>query len=147
MSQQKVTAYITREYAGETQLLTLTSEDTNWAGVEVPGGTVDPGETLEQALYREIAEESGICKNQLTLVKYLGHNTYQSRTTQEIMIRHNYHLIFTGDSKHVFTHSVESNDIDHGWLYHYEWKTIYNKHVIKLADKLQPGLVELYKLL
>ena len=34
--------------------------DIHEAGIQVPGGTVDEGETLEAAILREVQEESGL---------------------------------------------------------------------------------------
>ena len=57
---KKVYAYITREKEGVMQLLVFKHRDIHEAGIQVPGGTVDEGETLEAAILREVQEESGL---------------------------------------------------------------------------------------
>lgn len=57
---KKVHAYITREKEGVMQLLVFKHRDIREAGIQVPGGTVDEGETLEAAILREVQEESGL---------------------------------------------------------------------------------------
>lgn len=56
----RVVAYITRLEAGRRQLLVFTHRDYPEAGVQVPGGGVEVGETTEEALFREVWEESGL---------------------------------------------------------------------------------------
>lgn len=48
---KKVHAYITREKEGVMQLLVFKHRDIREAGIQVPGGTVDEGETLEAQFY------------------------------------------------------------------------------------------------
>lgn len=57
---KKVHAYVTREKEGSMQLLVFKHRDIPKAGVQVPGGTVDEGETLEAAIFREVQEETGL---------------------------------------------------------------------------------------
>jgi 8-oxo-dGTP diphosphatase len=45
---------------------------------ELPSGKVEPGETLDTALIREITEETGL--HTVTIGPYLGHFDYQSAT-------------------------------------------------------------------
>lgn len=57
---EKVLAYIIRKNGGEKELLVFDHMDFPEAGTQVPAGTVDPGESIEKALLREIQEESGL---------------------------------------------------------------------------------------
>jgi ADP-ribose pyrophosphatase YjhB (NUDIX family) len=64
--QKKVYAYIVRE----DQILVFRHVDFPEAGLQVPGGTVEPGETPSAAVRREAAEETGL--RGLRLVGLLG---------------------------------------------------------------------------
>jgi 8-oxo-dGTP pyrophosphatase MutT (NUDIX family) len=55
----KVTAFITRKGAAGDELLLLRHPH---AGVQIPAGTIEPGETPEQAVLREVREETGITR-------------------------------------------------------------------------------------
>jgi 8-oxo-dGTP pyrophosphatase MutT (NUDIX family) len=63
----KVTVFITRT-APSGQLLALFQHP--YAGIQIPAGTVDPGEMPEAAAFREAAEETGLAD--LTLLRSLG---------------------------------------------------------------------------
>ena len=65
----KVTAFITRESAAGRELLVF-RHDNPAAGVQVPAGTVDPGEPPDRAVLREAWEESGL--DALRIVRPLG---------------------------------------------------------------------------
>jgi 8-oxo-dGTP pyrophosphatase MutT (NUDIX family) len=67
---QKVLAYIIRHRPGGKELLVFDHRDFPDAGVQVPAGTVEAGESLEQALFREVQEESGLTG--LMLLRKLG---------------------------------------------------------------------------
>ncbi len=61
----KVTAFITREADEVRQLLVFQHPN---AGIQLPGGTMEAGETPEIALLREVREETG-----LTAIKIVAH--------------------------------------------------------------------------
>jgi 8-oxo-dGTP pyrophosphatase MutT (NUDIX family) len=56
----KVLAYVIRERDGRRELLVFDRREKPGASVEVPAGTIDPGESPEAAARRELFEESGV---------------------------------------------------------------------------------------
>lgn len=59
----KVTAFIVRDSPAGPELLILQHP---FAGLQLPAGTVEPGETLEAAALREAQEESGLLDLEIT---------------------------------------------------------------------------------
>jgi 8-oxo-dGTP diphosphatase len=63
---EKVVAYITQ---GD-QLLVFRHTEFPEAGIQVPAGTIEPGESREDAVLREVREETGL--EELTVCSFLG---------------------------------------------------------------------------
>lgn len=85
---KKVYAYITHA----DHLLVFRHIDFPEAGIQVPGGTMEVGETPEAAVLREVHEETGL--QGLVLRKYLGEEEYQvpGKEPEETIAHHFFHL-------------------------------------------------------
>ena len=85
---EKVMTYITHC----NRLLVFRQPDFPEAGIQVPGGSVEPGEALETAALREAREETGL--DGLRLVRLLGVCDFdgRSRGRDEIYRRAFFHL-------------------------------------------------------
>jgi 8-oxo-dGTP pyrophosphatase MutT (NUDIX family) len=96
----KVMAYITHG----TRLLVFRQPEFPDAGIQVPGGSVDPGEPLDCAVLREAREETGL--SQLRLEALLGdvRHDWSARGRYEIHHRHYFHLSVTGHLQQTWPH-------------------------------------------
>lgn len=89
----KVAAYITR---GD-NLLVFRQPAAPEAGIQVPAGTLEAGEELQQAVLREALEETGL--QDLELIAYLGRHeaTFEDEQGRPVAIRrHFFHLRCNG---------------------------------------------------
>ena len=98
---RKVYAYITYE----DRLLVFRHVDFPEAGIQVPGGSVEPGEEWEAAALREAAEETG--QEDLRLVGLLGEVDFDRRPygRDQIDRRRFYHLCCEGQPPEVWRHA------------------------------------------
>ena len=91
---KKVLVYVTR---GD-EILVFRHRDFPDAGLQVPGGTIDEGEKPDDAVMREVFEESGLAD--VRLVRFLGQYMWDASVVQrdEIHQRHVYHLELIGQA-------------------------------------------------
>jgi ADP-ribose pyrophosphatase YjhB (NUDIX family) len=113
----KVLAYITREHRGRTELLVFDQRDQPEAGTQVPAGTVEPGEPLEHALWREVAEEAGLWPAQLRLVRQVAAHP----EPEWDQVRHVFHLAAVSGLPDAWTHTVQGSGEDQGMAFVYRW--------------------------
>ncbi|MGV4965175.1 NUDIX hydrolase [Priestia aryabhattai] len=125
----KVMAYITRFNEPYTELLVYKHKDYREAGVQVPAGTVEQGETIEEALYREVKEESGLMEflSVTKLTTYVYHHEGKSQYHE----RHVFHLAVQEETAERWEHEVNSEGEDAGLIFFYYWVPI--QAVPKLA--------------
>lgn len=119
---KKVVAYITREIEGQQHLLVFTHRDEPEAGLQVPAGTVEPGEAIEDALFREIAEETGLTN--LHLVRPLAVYDWTHPDTGTIHERHIFHLTVPANTPDrwnwIETSGGQVSDLE-GYVFQYTW--------------------------
>lgn len=119
---KKVYAYITREKDGVMQLLVHTHRDIPEAGVQVPGGTVDHGETLEEAVLREVFEEAGL--RDLFIERFVGDYIAYVKEKREYQKRHFFHITLLQDAHDSWDHIVSAGEEDEGLVFSYKWINI-----------------------
>lgn len=113
---ERVVAYVTRERAGGTELLTIEAEGYPEDGIQVPAGRLDNGETLEDGLIRELAEETGFTG--VRIVRELpdfecSYPTYNHN--------HAFHLVAEEDTPGSWRHEVHGEGVDAGIVHICRW--------------------------
>ncbi|MEL7338959.1 MAG: NUDIX domain-containing protein [Bacteroidota bacterium] len=115
----KVLAYITRQQGGKRQLLIFSHRDFPEAGLQVPGGSVQSREGLQEAVLREVEEESGLTN--FSKLTFLGERFFVAHDKREIHQRHFFHLRHNQQSPDRFLHHVSAGEEDQGLAFQYEW--------------------------
>lgn len=107
--------------AGADELLVFdVVKEPEFTGV-VPGGGIEPGETVEEAAVREVREETGI---DIRLVRELGFLEQPGRRDPDFLHEsHFVHAVPTESTEDEWEHFVESNEIEQG-LVRCRWQPI-----------------------
>ena len=100
---EKVVAYITN---GD-RLLVFRRVGDPAAGIQAPAGTVEPGESTDEAVLREAHEETGLVG--LTIQRFLGALNYNGAPfgVAEVHRRYYYHLEYEGSAPSMWRHFEE----------------------------------------
>ena len=115
----KTYAYLVRRRHLAPEVLVFRHRDFPEAGVQVPGGTVEAGETLETAVVREVFEESGL--RDLRIVRYLGALEYYAAEREERQLRHFFELEAPLLLTESWIHTVTKGESDAGLVFLFEW--------------------------
>ncbi|MFC4410050.1 NUDIX domain-containing protein [Chungangia koreensis] len=134
LTKRKVLAYITKGEAEERELLVFEHKDIPEAGIQVPGGTIEEDELLIDALYREIEEETGITRNELTLVGKIRKYLFFPEGNHGIHERNIFHLSYIGEEKSYWEHVVNGGGEDDGLIYCLRWISLQNPPVLAGAQ-------------
>lgn len=116
---RKVYGYVTRQQGEQTQVLVFDHVDFPEAGTQVPGGSVDPGESLEQAVLREVREEAGL--DGLSIVRHLGIFHLEVPERNQLQERHFFHLTAGRELPDQWLHSVSHGEEDQGLRFRFYW--------------------------
>lgn len=116
----KAYGYVTRHNA--TQVLVFDHVDFPEAGTQVPGGTVDPSESPEQAVIRELLEEAGLAE--LILEGHLGAFDLEVPERNQLQERHFFHLTAVRPLPEEWIHIVSHGVEDKGLRFRYFWMDI-----------------------
>ena len=113
---ERVVAYVTRERAGGTELLTIEAEEYSEDGTQVPAGRLDNGETLEEGLIRELAEETGF-----TVVRIVRDLPDFECSYPTYNHNHAFHLVAEEDTPGSWRHEVHGKGVDAGIVHICRW--------------------------
>ncbi|CAN5463281.1 hypothetical protein BH10PLA1_BH10PLA1_09050 [soil metagenome] len=116
---KKVVMYVTRRRDGRDELLVFEHRDHPTAGLQVPAGTVEPGEAAIDAARRELMEESGLVD--LPLRGRIDVYEWLNPATRNLHRRHVYHFLAGDSLPAAWDHSVSSGAEDHGLVFQFRW--------------------------
>jgi 8-oxo-dGTP pyrophosphatase MutT (NUDIX family) len=120
MAKQKRKAFglfIRQAEDGKYELLTLTFGQAD--GLRFPGGNIDPDETPEEGLFREIEEEVGW--RQPRILRKLGEHRYFKRYINTDVERHDYLMQPPVHTPRTWKHTVTGDGGDAGSVFTYRW--------------------------
>lgn len=109
---QKACAYITR---GTGELLVF--EGPGHDGLQIPKGTLEPGESLREALFREVREESGL--GTLSDTQHLTTDVWTRREGRRY-VRHFFHSTVY-EPRDRWTHTVTDGGQEDGAEFEFRW--------------------------
>jgi len=116
---QKVLAYLIWEDKGQQQLLVFVHHDYPEAGIQVSGGTVEEGESLEMAIMRELEEEAGL--QQLSVTNKLTETVYYNSYKQEYQNQHVFLVQSYTKLPEKWNYYVTGDGEDRGLSYLFFW--------------------------
>ncbi len=137
--QNKVLAYVVRTDSSDWRLLVFEHVDYPDAGLQVPAGTVEPGEPLETAMWRELFEESGLQPPQVSLVGKLAEFPQPAWDNA----RHVYLLHAIPGLPPAWRHAVTGGAGDSGLIFDYRWEAL--SRPPRLAGNQDAGLALIEK--
>lgn len=110
-------AYVTRKRDGRTELLVFDQPGSPEAGTQVPAGRVEPGETLEEGLLRELHEEAGIENVEIVRELDIAGDWVDASPYEE----HAFELRLRGEAPDRWEHAVHGDGDDAGMIFSYRW--------------------------
>jgi 8-oxo-dGTP diphosphatase len=116
LMRRRVVAYVTRVRNGVTELLTIEHRDYPEAELQVPAGRLEHGESLEEGLLRELAEETG-----LERARIVGELPDFEATYENFCENHAFHVVPEAETPDVWEHQVHGDGADSGLVHLCRW--------------------------
>lgn len=116
---QKVLAYLVRFSQGRTEVAVFDHVDAPEAGAQVPAGSIEAGESPEQACLREVAEESGVSNGRI--LRSVGVYDYAHATRGELHRRHVFLVAAPPGVPDAWIHRVSGPGDDRGLAFRFFW--------------------------
>lgn len=117
----RVLAYVTREREGRRELLVFDQIGDPAAGTQVPAGRLDPGESLEEGLRRELHEEAGL--DRVRIVRELP--VTGEWVAQSPYDDHAFEVcVEGGEPPDSWEHLVHGDGDDAGLVFAYRWEPL-----------------------
>ena len=115
----KVLAYITLRDEHGLQVLVFNHRGMPEAGLQVPAGTVEPHESPEEAVLREVSEETGIKDIQVS--RLLESFDYYPQEKQEVHHRTYFELQANASLPAQWSHMVSDGKEDKDLVFEFFW--------------------------
>jgi 8-oxo-dGTP pyrophosphatase MutT (NUDIX family) len=116
---EKVLVYIFRRHGPHTAVLVFEHADFPEAGIQVPAGTLEPGEDPADGALREAHEESGL--SGLSVERFIGVFDWLRTDLNQLHHRHVYILSHHGPVRDAWEHVVTAGEEDEGLRYRFYW--------------------------
>jgi 8-oxo-dGTP diphosphatase len=120
---RRVIAYATRERDGRRELFVFDHRDHPEAGTQVPAGRLDPGETLEEGLLRELHEEAGLVRARIVR-EIAGPGDFDRMLPGSRYANHVFHLEPLDELPESWEHVVVGDGDDAGLVFSYRWEPV-----------------------
>ena len=110
-------AYVTRERRGRREVLVFEHRDHPEARTQVPAGGIHPAETPEQAVLREVREETGLERVRVARMFARRPERWQGQAE----LNHLFELTLTAECPDAWEHVVASSGGDDGLVFCCRW--------------------------
>jgi 8-oxo-dGTP diphosphatase len=110
-------AYVTRERDGHTELLVFDQPAAPEAGTQVPAGRLEPGESLDEGVLRELFEEAGIDGAEVVRELRIVGDWVDASPYEE----HAFELRLRQETPDWWDHVVQGDGDDAGMIFSFRW--------------------------